>query len=165
MPDDRSRCPGCGALVAGAVELRDPRSLASWGCYQAYGLVAGYELEHIAELGRWHQLLVDTYSAQHVGERTPPMTVAFALLGLQLALEEGRSGVEVRDIHQRLPPAPGAGPPPPAPVAAARVAWPRLAIPTDRGVLTVSALRAPLSPGDYGDRLVAWSRSVWEAWA
>src|SRR3954463_10149614 len=151
MPDDRSRCPGCGALVTGSVELRDPRSLASWGCYQAYGLVAGYELEHLAELGRWHQLLVDTYSAQHVGERTPPMTVAFALLGLQLALEQGRSGLEVRDTHQRL--------------AAARVAWPRLAIPTDRGPLTVAGLRAPVSPGDYVDRLVAWSWSVWDAWA
>jgi hypothetical protein len=151
MPDGRSPCPGCGAFVEGSAELRDPRSLASWGCYQAYGLVAGYELEHVTELGRWHQLLVDTYSAQHVAERTPRMTVAFALLGLRLALEDGRSGLEVRQIHQRL--------------AAARVAWPALPAPADRGGLTVEDLRAAASPADYAERLHAWARSVWESWA
>jgi hypothetical protein len=155
MPDDPRLpplpCPGCGAVLPGSAGLRDPRSLASWACHAAYGEVAGYESQHLLELGRWHQLLVDTYSAQHVGERTPPMSVAFALLGLQLTLEEGRSGLDVREIHQRL--------------AATRTAWPRLEIPARRGDLTVVDVRRAASPDDHVARLRAWSSSVWEAWA
>ena len=54
------RCPGCGVELPDSAEPWDSRSLASEACHALYGEVAGFESQHIVELGRWHQLLVDT---------------------------------------------------------------------------------------------------------
>jgi hypothetical protein len=144
-------CPGCGLDLPGSDEPWEPRSLASEACHALYGEVAGYETQHVAELGRWHQLLVDTYAAQHVGDRTPAIGTAFALIGLQLALEDGRDGLEVRDAHQQL--------------AAAFKTWPRFEPPDGRGSLTVFDLAMADSPREHVERLRAWAADVWAAWA
>src|SRR5438552_1602766 len=146
-----SACPGCGVSLPGSAAPWDPRSLASEACHALYGEVAGFESQHIAELGRWHQLLVDTYTAQHVGERTPVIGTAFALIGLQLALEEGRDGLEVRDAHQRL--------------AKAFRTWPRFDAPRSRGARTIFDLAIAESTDEHVERLVAWARDVWAAWS
>jgi len=144
-------CPGCGVVLPGDAEPWDPRSLASEACHQLYGEVAGYESQHVVELGRWHQLLVDTYAAQHAGERTPSIGTAFALIGLHLALDEGWDGLQVRDAHQRL--------------AAASRMWPRFDAPPSRGELTVFDLALAGSPEEHIARLRAWAEAVWRAWA
>jgi len=125
--------------------------MASEACHALYGEVAGYESQHIAELGRWHQLLVDTYAAQHAGKATPAMGTAFALIGLELALEEGRDGLEIRDAHQRL--------------AAAFETWPRFEVPPSRGARTVFDLALAGSTGEHVERLLAWASDVWGAWS
>ena len=143
-------CPGCGMVLPGDGERWDPRSLASEACHQLYGEVAGYESQHLVELGRWHQLPVDTYAAQHAGERTPPIAIAFALIGLHLALDEGWDGLRVRDAHQRL--------------AAASRTWPAFDRPASRGELTVFDVAMAGSPEDHIVSLRAWAEAVWSAW-
>jgi hypothetical protein len=124
--------------------------MASEACYQLYGEVAGDENQHLVELGRWHQLLVDAYAAQHASERTPPIGTAFALIGLKVALEDGWDGLRVRGAHQQL--------------ANRYRDWPRFALPADRGTATVLDLALASSPAEHVERLRGWAASVWNAW-
>jgi hypothetical protein len=147
---EMSPCPGCGAVLPGPATTSDPRSGASDACRAVYAEVAGYELSHVAELGRWHQLLVDTYGAQHPSDTGPAIGTAFALIGLQLALEDGRSGLEVRDAHQLL--------------GNRYRDWPRFAAPVAGGRLTIVDLALAADPGTYVETIHRWAREVWAAW-
>jgi len=144
-------CPGCDVDLPGSAKPWDPRSLASEACHAVYGEVAGYELQHVVELGPWHQLLVDTYAAQHAGPRTPRIGTAFALMGLALAIDDGWDGLAVRDAHQRL--------------AAVHRDWPAFEPPPARGALTIVDLALAASPAEHVERLRAWASEVWGAWA
>ena len=146
-----SACRGCGAVLPGPATSSDPRLTASDACRAVYGEVAGYELSHAAEVGRWHQLLVDTYGAQHPSDTGPAIGTAFALIGLRLALEDGRSGLEVRDAHQLL--------------GNRYREWPRFAEPVARGRLTIVDLALAGDPGTYIETLHRWAGEVWAAWA
>jgi hypothetical protein len=146
-----SACPGCGLVLPGSDAPWDPRSLASEACHALYGEVAGYESQHMVELGRWHQLLVDTYAAQHAGERAPAIGTAFALIGVHLALDEGWDGLQVRDAHQGL--------------AAAFRTWPRFGRPPSTGTKTVFDLAMASSPEEHVARLDAWATNVWASWS
>jgi len=146
-----STCPGCWVILPGSGAPWDSRSLASEACHAVYGEVAGYESQHVVELGRWHQLLVDTYAAQHAGPLTPRIGTAFALIGLRLAIEDGLDGLRVRDAHQRL--------------AAASKHWPAFTAPQSRGHLTIVDVAVANSPADHVASLRAWAAAVWEAWA
>ncbi len=143
-------CPGCGVVLPGSPAAWDPRSLASKACHELYGEVAGFESQHVTELGQWHQLLADTYAAQHAGERTPAIGTAFALIGLHLALEFGWTGLEVRDAHQRL--------------AAGYREWPAFQAPDRRGELTVLDLALAGTPEEHVQGLRALAAAVWGAW-
>jgi hypothetical protein len=144
-------CPGCGLELPASATASDPRSLASDACRAVYGEVAGFELQHVVALGRWHQLLVDTYAAQHAGASSPPLATAFALIGLHLALEEGWDGIQVRDAHQSL--------------ARRYREWPRFERPggLDAG-LTIGDLALAGSPEEHVATLRAWASEVWVAW-
>ena len=146
-----SRCPGCGVVLPGSGEPWDRRSLASEACHALYGEVAGYELEHVVRLGKWHQLLVDTYAAQHAGPDTPPIGTAFALIGLAIALELDWDGLRVRDAHQQL--------------ARDFRSWPRFEPPSSRGSMTIFDLAMAGSPEAHLERLRAWGADVWAAWS
>ena len=115
-----------------------------------YGEVAGFEALHLAELGRFHQLMVDTYAAQHVGERTPAMSAAFALIGLHLALELGMTGIEVRNCHQYL--------------ARHFREWPRYERSSDTGSLTVMDVAKAHSVRARSELMVGWAAAVWSSW-
>jgi hypothetical protein len=145
------RCEGCGVELPGSDAAWDRRSLASEACHALYGEVAGFESQHIAELGRWHQLLVDTYAAQHAGPATPSIGTAFALIGLHLALEAGWDGLAVRDAHHSL--------------ANRFHDWPRFQPPPGRGALTVLDLALAGAPAEHVLRLHDWAADVWRAWA
>jgi Family of unknown function (DUF5946) len=148
---EMSTCPGCGAVLPGPAASSDRRSSASDACRGVYAEVAGYELGHIAELGQWHQLLVDTYGAQHPSDTGPPIGTAFALIGLHLALEDGRSGLEVRDAHQLL--------------GNRYRDWPPFPAPTARARLTIVDLALAGDPSQYVETLHRWAGEVWSGWA
>ncbi|HEX8931375.1 MAG TPA: DUF5946 family protein [Actinomycetota bacterium] len=99
-------CPGCGVELPASGLPWDGRRNASPECWQLYGEVQGFELSHPELVRDCHQLAVDAYTAQHAprdrGGAVPPIGVAYALVGLHLALDRGVPGVEVRAAHQRM---------------------------------------------------------------
>jgi len=159
MPAAMTTCPGCGLELPAAGLVPDPRRNASAECWQLYGEVQGYALRHLWLVRDLQQLTVDTYAAQHApagpGGGPPPIGVAYALVGLHLALVGGRTGLEVRHAHQRM------GRPDPT--------WPRLPRPASTGsttVFDVAAAGLMADSPDGHDRAVrAWAADVWGAWS
>jgi hypothetical protein len=159
VPAPTTTCPGCGLELPASGLAPDRRRNASAECWQLYGEVQGYALRHLRLVRDLHQLTVDTYAAQHApggpGEVPPPIGVAYALAGLHLALDRGRSGLEVRAAHQRM------GRPDPS--------WPRLPRPASTGSMTVFDVAAAglmaESPDGHDRAVRAWAAEVWAAWS
>ncbi len=115
----------------------------------AYHELQGYTLSH-GDPAFIHQHVVDAWAAQRADERTKPITLAFALIGLYLHVERGFTGRQVQRVHAAL--------------AARRREWPRFSQPRDRGDVGVrDVVAAP--PGPTRDRAIeAWCVSVWDAY-
>ncbi len=126
------------------------RANASPACWHIYTEVLSYETEHQTLLGRYHQLTVDVYGAQHAGAPSPPIATAFGLIGLDLALEHGWSGTAVRATHQFL--------------AQRYSKWPSFRGRLDGPVLTVADVAGATTPDEHASRVQAWARSVWNSW-
>jgi hypothetical protein len=146
-----TECPGCGLSLPGSSTDAGSRLNASAACRQLYGEATSFEFGHLAILGRHHQLLVDTYGAQHAGPKVPRIGPAFGLIGLCLALEGGASGLAVRAAHQYL--------------AQHYRDWPALVRPTRTADLTVFDLALATSPAEFERILRAWAGEVWAEWA
>ena len=136
----------------------DPRRNASPECWQLYGEVQGFEMRHAELVRDYHQLTVDAYAAQHAprgGGDVPPIGVAYALVGLHLALDQGVPGLRVRAAHQRM------GKP--------DASWPRLPAPERTGAVTVfdvaTAGAMVDSAAGHAEAVRAWAAAVWQAWA
>jgi hypothetical protein len=137
----------------------EPRRNASPECWQLYGEVQGFELHHVELVRDYHQLAVDAYAAQHAARDVdgdiPPIGVAYALVGLHLALDRGMPGVQVRAVHQRM------GKP--------DSSWPRLPAPERTGAVTVLDVAAAGAMVDsvtgHAEAVRAWAAAVWQAWA
>ena len=152
-------CPGCGLRLPASGLPWDRRRNASSECWQLYGEVQGFALHHLSLVRDLQQLTVDAYAAQHAprepGGDLPPISVAYALVGLHLALDRGLSGIEVRAVHQRM------GKPDPS--------WPRLPTPARTGGMTVfdvaGAGAMVRSVAGHAEAVRAWATAVWQAWA
>jgi hypothetical protein len=151
-------CPGCGLELPASGWLPDPRRNASPECWRLFGEVQGFELRHLELVRDYHQLAVDTYQAQHAPRdhrEIPPIGVAYALVGLHLALDRGLRGVEVRAAHQRM------GKP--------DASWPRLEPPGHTGTVTVFDVAAAGtmvgSVSGHAEAVRRWAAAVWRAWA
>ncbi len=152
---EQSLCPGCGVrLPIDADAQPDARYNASAECLRLYGELNAYTLSR----GDWdgngvfiHQLAVDAYAAQHVGEHSRPIGPAFALIGLHLTCERGYTGRQVQHMHMLL--------------ARRSKDWPRFTPPANRGTVTIAdVLRAP--EGEPRDAMLRqWGCAIWEAWA
>jgi hypothetical protein len=143
-------CPGCGLELPDDPSEVSPRPGASAGCWRLYGEVQGFEAQHLVEVGRFHQMLVDTYSAHHPAKDGPPIGLAFALIGLHLALDQGWRGDEVRSVHRAL--------------AATRRDWPRFERSCTPASLTVFDLALAETPARYCEVLQSWASAVWASW-
>jgi hypothetical protein len=97
-----------------------------------------------------HQHVVDAWAAQHAHAGSKPIGVFFALVGLYLHVERGRTGREVQRAHMALAKKPEA--------------WPVGALPPTRGEMTaVDVLAAPA--GAARDAAISrWAASVWAAY-
>jgi hypothetical protein len=102
-----------------------------------------------------HQQVVDAWGAQHATEKSRPISVAFALIGLYLHLEKGFTGREVQSAHMRLAQPHGRGP--------GRKEWPSFKFPKERGRITaIDVMGAPQE--GRAEIIDLWCQSVWEAW-
>jgi hypothetical protein len=145
-----SACPGCGVELPASDWPLDRPVNASPACWHLCTEVTAHEYRHLAQLGRYHQLTVDAYGAQHAGEPTPAISTAFSLIGLHLALDEGWSGTAVRAAHQWI--------------AERRPGWPAFTPPTAGEWMTVANVAASTTPSEHAERVEAWAASAWEAW-
>ncbi|HWC16243.1 MAG TPA: DUF5946 family protein [Terriglobales bacterium] len=124
------------------------------------------ELGKLGELTAWtlslrdqafiHQHVVDAWAAQHADERSKPIAVAFALIGLYLHLEKGFTGREVQRVHMLLGQPHRRGP--------GRKHWPRFPLPTKLANLTAGdVLAAP--EWERAAAIDRWCFSVWTVWS
>ncbi len=115
----------------------------------AYDELLGYTLTH-GSPEFIHQYAVDAWMAQYADERTKPIGITFALVGLYLHLERGFTGRQAQLAHVTL--------------GRRKETWPVFALPPSRGALTArDVMAAP--PGPERDRaLDAWCASVWAAY-
>jgi hypothetical protein len=98
---DVHECPGCECRLIGDPNTAQPPLRTSGGCSAAYLDLTAYDLER-ARVDFLHQEAVDAYAAQHPGRPAKPIGLCFALLGLYLFVEEGRTGRQVQQAHMRL---------------------------------------------------------------
>lgn len=169
----RGACPGCGLVSDEPGVEPDRKVWASAACWGLHAELAGFELLHMAPLGRFHQLTVDAYGAQHPDPDGTGLRLAYSLVGLCLALERGWTGVAVRDLHGRMgrrqpwwpafhrpaPPDPAARPKgrrAPAAEASAPEA-------TVAGVVLAGARSGSVE--GHAEAVQAWARAVWACWS
>jgi len=152
---DEAIRPGCGAQLSPNVSPRVEHSLnASPACYALDMEVTAFELRHGWLVGRCHQMTVDAYGAQHAGQTTRPIRVAYSLVGLHLALDRGLTGIQVRDAHSRM------GKP--------DATWPSFARPSgfaDRSIVDVARAGVQAnSPEWHAAAVLEWAKAVWAWW-
>ena len=114
----------------------------------AYDELQCYTLAH-GDPSFIHQNVVDAFTAQHANERTKPIALTFALVGLYLHVEKQFSGKQVQRAHMEL--------------ARQKRLWPTFPLPETRGALSaVDVMAAP--EGVARDQAIrAWCVSVWRA--
>jgi hypothetical protein len=112
----------------------------------AYDALCCYTLGH-GDAAFIHQHVVDAQIAQLADERTKPIALTFALVGLYLHVERGVSGRDVQRVHMTL--------------AKRKQVWPSFPLPPSRGAITAAdVMFAPEGP--ERDRAIdAWCAAVW----
>lgn len=121
---------------------------------EAYDELALYTLSH-GDPSFIHQYIVDTYMAQNasqtIREKTKPIAITFALVGLYLHLEKNYSGREVQLAHMKM--------------AKNKKEWPKFDIPKERGNITVFNVLETKEGRERDEMINKWSASVWQSWA
>lgn len=151
MSSRTDRCPGCGMMAPEGSTPVPPEYRASSGCWQRYGelLARSYDAPEHRSV---HQLVVDTYVAQHPADasRRSVQQLALCLMTLDLFLEQGWDVKLGPQLHQRmmanLPELHALDPP---------ETW------TD---LTVEHVLAVEDAATYRELVRAWSQQVWSRW-
>jgi hypothetical protein len=114
----------------------------------AYEELSAYTLTH-GDPEFIHQYVVDAFAAQTADETTKPITLTFALVGLYLHVEKGRSGRQIQLAHMKL--------------GERKLEWPILSLPRERGVLTAADVTRAAPGPDRDGAIHAWCVSVWNA--
>lgn len=115
---------------------------------EAFDELQSYTLSH-GDPAFIHQHVVDAWLAQHADERTKPIGLTFALVGLYLHVEKKFSGRQVQLTHMAL--------------ARHKRSWPSFSLPHERGAINASMVMAK-DPGPDRDQAIDdWCASVWEA--
>jgi hypothetical protein len=115
---------------------------------EAYEALQYYTLAH-GDPAFIHQLVVDAWTAQHADERTKPIAITFALVGLCLRVEWGFTGKQVQRAHMAL--------------ARRKRTWPSFTLPHDRGSVTAAQVMAAPAGAERDRAIDAWCASVWSA--
>jgi len=116
---------------------------------QAHQELQAYTLGH-GDPAFIHQHVVDAWAAQHADERSKPIGLTFALVGLYLHVEKGLSGRQVQRVHMEL--------------ARRTRDWPSFPLPGERGAVTAIEVMAAPAGAERDRAIDAWCVSVWEAY-
>ena len=128
-------------------------------------MIAANEQENLNQLTAWtlslgdpefiHQHVVDAWAAQHADQKSKPIAVAFALIGLYLHLEKGYTGRQVQHVHMQLAQPRRRGP--------GRKDWPQFPLPRTRAKITCAEVMAA-PDNERAASIESWCRSVWDSW-
>ncbi len=141
-------CPGCGLRLLSADQKLDQQYNASTACRKLCYELSGYTLS-LQDEYFIHQLVVDTYAAQHVGEMVKPISTTFALIGLCLVFKHNYTGKQVQRAHMIL--------------ANKTKEWPRFTPPKEKSLLTVLDV-VDVQDDEKKNMIVKWGKSVWDTW-
>ena len=142
------RCPGCGAQIYSYNDKLDKDFHASAACRELYFQISYYTLS-LKDSNFIHQLIVDSYAAQHSGAKTKPITISFALIGLYLVNERSYTGKKVQEAHMIM--------------ANKSKDWPNFKIPEEIKWMTVlDVIQSPNNKKE--DSIKKWCKSVWNVW-
>ena len=144
----KSVCPGCGLELESA-DLRHDDRFNACACRRLYDELSAFTLT-VADTDFTHQLIVDTYCAQHVGPNVRTISIAFSLIGLYLVIERGYTGRQVQLAHMAL--------------AAKSKTWPHFNPPPQTSTMTVFDVVNGINVDNYLKRVHEWAGSVWKAW-
>lgn len=114
----------------------------------AYHELSAYTLTH-GDPRFIHQHVVDAWAAQTATSSDKPIRPVFALVGLYLHLERGKTGREAQLAHMQM--------------GERKREWPAIALPPDRGAITaIDVMKAAPGP-DRDQAIERWCESVWNA--
>ena len=118
--DTNVECPGCKAILPNQNLGLDEHYNACGECVKLYGDLSAYNMEK-QDITFIHQLVVDTYAAQHVGRTTKNIRTVYSLVGLYLVNEHEFTGRQVQQAHMKL--------------SKHGIDWPNLAPPKNKHVI------------------------------
>jgi hypothetical protein len=95
-----------------------------------------------------HQHVVDAFTARHADQRTKPIALTFALVGLYLHVEKQFSGRQVQRAHMDL--------------ARHKRIWPTFSLPERRGMMSAADVMAAPEGVERDQAVHACCVSVWE---
>lgn len=97
------RCPGCAAEFPSVDGPTHPYMESSPGCWLAFGELVAADYSDPERMA-FHQLIVDSYAAQHPGEgdRRQVQSVGLHLMTLCLFLEHGVDPALGPQVHRRM---------------------------------------------------------------
>jgi hypothetical protein len=144
-----SYCPGCGLELKSDDHALDGCYNASYACRQLYDELSAVTLS-LRDKDFIHQLVVDTYAAQHSGPNMKPIRTAFALIRLCLTFESGCTGKEVQRAHMVL--------------GKINRQWPSFSPPIGKSTMTVLDVVQKVTKENYEESINAWGKSVWALW-
>ncbi|MEO8328728.1 MAG: DUF5946 family protein [Candidatus Nanopelagicales bacterium] len=150
LPD--SGCPGCGEQFPAVVAPTHPYLDASPACWQQFGLLLAAQYSNAERMG-FHQVVVDTYAAQHPGtlkDRRQVQSTGIHLITLCLFLDHGVDPVHGSKLHARM---------------VNRPTFQGLKVPEQRGLLTVTSVPTSGPAVDARNAAYAWAEDVWRAWS
>lgn len=142
------RCPGCDVEVDQLKDKPDDQYNAVLGCRELVYELSYYTIS-LGDPYFIHQLVVDTYAAQHAGPHVKAISTAFALVGLYLVNEKNYTGRDVQLMHGAL--------------ANKSKTWPVFSTPQSKHWMTIKDV---LTLPDIAkeDAIKQWSSTVWDIW-
>jgi hypothetical protein len=146
---ENTKCPGCGLLLPKKDLGLSTRYQASGECEELLGILDVYALLlHDEEF--IHQIVVNTYAAQHSGPKMKDITLYFALVGLYLSIERGYTGRQVQSAHMKL--------------GRNKQKWPHFEAPKIIGSITIKDVLATEEGLMRNEAIHTWAKIVWEGW-
>lgn len=143
-----SICPGCGIKLPKKDRVLYEKQNASAECRALYDELAMYTLSK-QDPFFIHQLIVDSYAAQHAGGVAKNISVVFALIGLCLVVEHNYTGRQVQLLHMKIP----------------KQKWPAFEPPSQNGIFNVADVLKAGSDQQLDEFIMQWAREVWESWS
>ncbi len=147
-----SSCPGCGLTAPESAGPTPEEHSASAACWAMYGQVLARSYTNPGYRAV-HQVVVDSYAAQHAGgtSRREVQSVGLCLMTLCLFVENGVDPAQGPTLHKQM--------------VAHRPDFTWLTPPDQRGLMTIADVFRARDADEHSRLVRDWGRQVWQAWA